>query len=129
MICSVGELNALDLGVHMQVMEEWNEVTFDWQPALVVLHGYYTRVIQEDHGVLTPSYEATTRDGQSHGLYIATYVSNGEGDLRALRVLANVSEDRFRNPAPHSEDWVKKATLADMLVGTEYWYHDGKEPK
>lgn len=127
MICSIGELNELDLGVHMQTMEEWNEVKFDWQPAQVILHGYFTRVIQEDFGVIAPESEAMTRAGSAKGLYIATYVTHGEGNLVALRVMTSVSEDKYRDPAPNSAQWVKKGVKQDMIVGTEYLYHE--DPK
>ncbi len=67
-----GELNEMDLGVHMAQMEEWNEEPgFNWQLASIVLLGYHTAVIQED-GI--------------GGLHVAIYISGGEGELVSLRV-------------------------------------------
>jgi hypothetical protein len=92
----------------MGVMEEWNEGSaFNWQPATVYIHGYYTRVVQED-GL--------------GGLHIATYITSGEGDLVSLRVYCDVTKDVAANPAPHSEQWVKREVKKDQLCGTEYWW-------
>ena len=102
-----GELNAMDIGSHMAIMEEWNEDhEFGWKNAQVILHGYLTRVIQED---------------SRGGLYIATYVTGGEGDLRSLRVYTDVPQ-RLEDIAPHSEEHTKK-DLAEMhTIGFDYYY-------
>lgn len=116
MICTVGELHAMDLGTHMHVMEEWNEgseAEFGWQDAMVVLHGYYTRVIQED---------------SIGGLYVCTYVSGGEGDLQSLRVYTDVSPaSKAHTPAPHSAGWVNWDLRIAHKIGDEMWWHKGKE--
>jgi hypothetical protein len=66
------DLHAMDLGAHIHLMEEWNEEAgFEWGPATILLHGYYTRVIQED--------------GKG-GLHFATYITHGEGDIISLIV-------------------------------------------
>lgn len=65
----IGDLHAMDLAAHIHLMEEWNEDTFQWGPAHVILHGYYTRVIQED-GL--------------GGVHVATYITHGEGDIVSL---------------------------------------------
>jgi len=105
MICSLNELHQMDLAVHIHTMDEWNEDTkWDWQPATVILQGFYTRVIQED-GI--------------GGLHVATYVTNGEGDLRSLRVFGS---NEGYDPRIHSEEtnrWIKR----DHACGTEYIYH------
>lgn len=112
MKATVAELNQMDFGTHMAVMEEWNEHhDFDWQDATVILHGYYTRVVQTD-GI--------------GGLYIATYLSHGEGDLISLRVYTDTPRNLAENPAPCSEDWVKEAMVKDQKIGTEYWWHKDK---
>lgn len=105
------DLHTMDLGAHCQTMEEWNEEAgFIWQPAQVFLHGYYTRVVQDD--------------GQG-GLHIATYVSNGEGDLVSLRVYTDVpSAQLARDPAPASEAWVKRGLKRDHITGSEMWFND-----
>lgn len=97
----------MDIGSHMQIMEEWNEdYSFGWKDAQVILHGYFTRVIQED---------------SRGGLYIATYVTNGEGDLRSLRVYTD-TPDRLEQIAPHSEGWVKEDLTEQHQIGFDYWY-------
>lgn len=66
------DLHTMDLGAHIHLMEEWNEdAGFMWQPAVVVLQGFYTRVFQGD--------------GKG-GLHVATYITNGEGDIISLIV-------------------------------------------
>ena len=110
MICTPGELHGMNFGVHMAVLEEWNEGhSFGWQDALVVnIGGYYVRVAQPDS------------DGC---LYIATYIGGGEGDLVSLRVY---------DPVPRTHDkgrGVKIPELAnvDAKIGHEMWWHQGKE--
>lgn len=72
-----GELNEMDMGVHMATMEEWNEEPgFQWEVAFVIEQGKYTRVIQGD-GL--------------GGVHMASYLTEGEGDLVSLRVYG---EDR-----------------------------------
>jgi hypothetical protein len=97
----------MDLGTHMYLMEEWNEGTeFGWKDAQVILHGYLTRVIQEDnHG----------------GLHVATYVTNGEGDLRSLRVYTDTPQ-RLEDIAPASSPHTRNALGEMHTVGTEMYY-------
>lgn len=100
MICTVAELYEMDLGAHIHVMEEWNEdAGFQWQPATVILHGYYTRVIQED--------------GKG-GLHVASYVTHGEGDLVSLRVYTDTPKNRGSRPIVHDD--------AIHRCGHEYWW-------
>jgi hypothetical protein len=107
MRCTWKELNAMDLGTHMHVMEEWNpEAGFVWGDAYVILHGYFTRVIQED--------------GKG-GLHVATYVTNGEGDLRSLRVYTDTPQ-QLEEIAPSSEQWVKDDLTEMHQIGFDYWY-------
>ena len=113
MICTIKELNELDLGVHMQVMEEWNEETdFKWQDeAEVVLHGYYTRVIHQD-GI--------------GGLYIMTYLTHGEGDIQSLRLYSDTPSHVALNPAPSSARWVQNSMKEIHITGLEMWWHKDK---
>lgn len=68
---SPGNLNEMDMGVHMALMDEWNEdANFQWGPAVMILQGFHTVIIQED--------------GKA-GLHVATYVTSSEGELVSLR--------------------------------------------
>lgn len=99
----------MDLGVHMMVMDEWNECTeWDWQPATVFLQGYYTRVVQED-GI--------------GGLHIATYVTNGEGNLKSLRVYTTAVGSTHHEPAPYNMKHINEAKKDGYAMGIEYIYH------
>jgi hypothetical protein len=108
MICTVGELHAMDLGVHMHVMEEWNEETnFGWQDAMVILAGYYTRVIQADN---------------MGGVYVCTYVSGGEGDLVAMRVYSEAPQINRRGDV-----MIPRLQTIEHKIGCEMWWDTGKE--
>lgn len=88
---SRADLNRMDLGAHIQLLEEWNEdAGFIWGPATITHTGYYTVVTQED-GL--------------GALIVATYVANGEGDIRALRIYTSRSPfgDEYLQPLPYNK--------------------------
>lgn len=108
---SIADLNCMDLGAHMYLMEEWNERTdFGWQPAMIIHHGFYTRVIQE------------TSDG---ALIIATYIANGEGDLLSLRLYTDTPLAQALDPARASAQWVKDDLEQMNAIGNEMLWTDG----
>lgn len=108
MICTPGELHAMDYGVHMHVMEEWNEeYNFGWQDATVVLAGYYDRVLQTD---------------KDSCLYVATYIAGGEGDLVSLRVYTSTPQRKIGNSVA-----IMEMRRIDHTIGTEMWWSNRQE--
>ena len=81
-----GDLHSMDMGTHMYLMEEWNEVEFDWKPAQMVIYGRHTIIVQEFQ-----AKEYVT----DPAMLTATYVNGDEGKIISLRVFDD------QNPRGH----------------------------
>lgn len=90
-----GELNQMDFGSHMGLMEEWNEDSqFEWGEAWVHYGFPHTTVVHQfaEKG----GSEALT------GFMVAVYLTDGEGDILSLRAY-----DRWKSMGVH--DYIGKA--------------------
>lgn len=97
MRCTPEELNAMDLGVHMNDLMEWNEQPFTWGDADVLYGQPFSTVGQR----FTTDHE--------DGLVIAVYRTSGKGDLISLRI--------FTRKDVGTHDYIGKAHLPQRPNG------------